>query len=72
MAELWELCNDRSLAVLIQLYWDEHKCYPDFWYELSNKEPVKPVINAPDFEEEERMDLERTMRLPPLSEGRGY
>jgi len=72
MAELWELCNNRSQAVLIQLYWEEHKCYPDFWYKLSNKEPVKPVINAPDYQEMEDIELERTMQLPPLSEGRGY
>ena len=72
MAELWELCNSRSQAVLIQLYYQEYGKRPDFFYTLSNKEPVKPVINAPDFEEKERMELERFIAKPPLSEGRGY
>ena len=53
MAELWELCNSRSQAVLIQLYWEEHGYYPDFWYELSGEKQKPAVTISPDIEEEE-------------------
>jgi len=65
MAELWELCNNRSQAVLIQLYWNEYGKRPDFYYALSSEKPVKPVINAPDYQEMEEIKTEHFMSQPP-------
>jgi hypothetical protein len=42
MPEFWEVCNAKSKAVLIQLYWQEHGCFPD-WY-LRKKLPPKYEI----------------------------
>ena len=71
MPELWTLCDNESRVVLIQLHWEEHGCYPDFYYELTNPQPIKPVINAPDFQELEEMETERMMSSPPRKVGRG-
>uniref|UniRef100_A0A6M3JGK5 Uncharacterized protein n=1 Tax=viral metagenome TaxID=1070528 RepID=A0A6M3JGK5_9ZZZZ len=71
MPEFWTLCDNKSKAVLIQLHWEEHNCFPDFYYELKNPKPIKPVINAPDFKELETMETERIMQEPPRKIGRG-
>ncbi len=42
MPELWELCNNTSKATLIQLYWNEHGEYPE-WYLILIGELEKPV-----------------------------
>jgi hypothetical protein len=53
MPELWEICNNQSKAVLIQLYWQEHGDYPEFYYLMSGR-MVKPgpeyqiPVNPPD------------------------
>ena len=65
MPELWALCDNKSKAVLIQLHWDEHGCFPDFYYEMTNPKPIKPVINAPDYLEEKLAELDRFMRQAP-------
>ena len=66
MSELWEHCDTDSLAVLTQLYWDEHGCYPAFWYVMKGESPAKPgIINAPDYEEQNIEDINRQMSQPP-------
>jgi hypothetical protein len=58
MPELWENCNDASKVVLIQLYWQEHGCYPDFWYIMKGERertvyeiPVNPPEDIAQFME---------------------
>ena len=66
MPELWESCNTKSIAILIQLYWAEYGIYPDFYYEKKRE----PIINAPDFKELESMEVEKEMRQPPKHQER--
>ncbi len=49
MPELWEICNTKSQAVLIQLYWQEHGCYPEFYHYLTgDMEKPQPAPEIPD------------------------
>jgi len=68
MPELWELCNGRSQAVLIQLYYDEHGERPDFFYVLQGERRQPDIIDAPDCRELEEMEMEREVSRPPESE----
>lgn len=70
MPELWENCNYKSRAVLIQLYWDEHGCYPDFYYLMKGEMRKPDVINAPDYQEEEEIEIEHEMSRPPSQQRR--
>ena len=71
MPELWNNCNSKSLAVLIQLYWDEHGCYPDFYYILSGEKKLPQVIMSPEVEEEYLAETTKFMSQPPRAEGMG-
>ena len=62
MPEFWELCNGKSKAVLIQLYWAEHNCLPD-WFTSLDK--VKPVRYEPYEDEEHWAIVNREMSRPP-------
>jgi len=65
MPELWENCNNRSQAVLIQLYWEEYGCCPDFYYVLKGEKQQPDIINAPLHQEEEEMEIDREIREKP-------
>ncbi len=65
MPELWEQCNPKSKAILIQLYWEEHHCFPD-WY-LKEKQPV---TMSPGVEQAHLEDVARFMEQSP-SRSRG-
>jgi hypothetical protein len=48
MPEFWENCNNKSKAVLIQLYWQEQGCYPDFYHIMKgDKEKPAPKYEIP-------------------------
>jgi hypothetical protein len=65
VSELWEHCDTRSQAVLIQLYWDEHGCFPDFYYTLKEGKRSPDIINAPLAAEEEEIETLKEMSQAP-------
>ena len=71
MPEFWELCDNKSLAVLIQLYWEENGCYPPWYYILSGEEQRPLVTVDPDVEEDHLKETRRFMSQPPRAEGHG-
>uniref|UniRef100_A0A6M3J586 Uncharacterized protein n=1 Tax=viral metagenome TaxID=1070528 RepID=A0A6M3J586_9ZZZZ len=68
MPELWELCDTESLAILIQLHWQQFGTYPDFWYEMQESKPI--VTMSPDVEEDTLEETKIFMAKPPSHQRR--
>ena len=70
MSELWELCDQKSRAVLGYLYRMEYGCWPE-WDERSGKKPRKPPVTmSPECEEDHLKEVQRFMSQAP-SRSRG-